>query len=176
MRVLGVDPGAGGALAMLDTELAALVVVDMPATLIKIGKQHRRQISEFWLADTLRVWQADTAWIERVHALPKQGVTSSFSFGLSYGLVRGVLAALGVPVQLVTPQEWKRSFRLGPDKNEARLIASRLFPQNAAHFTRARDDGRAEAALLALFGAQHGRSVKSGDTTMTDDTRRPHDL
>ena len=156
MRVLGVDPGAIGALAMLDTDLGALVVCDMPSTLIKIGKGHRRQISEFWLADTLRVWQAETAVIERVHALPKQGVTSSFSFGLSYGLVRGVLAALGVSVQLVTPQEWKRSFRLGPDKNEARIIASRLFPQNAMCFTRAKDDGRAEAALLALFGANRG--------------------
>ena len=156
MRVLGLDPGATGALAMIDTELAALVVCDMPSTLIKVGKQHRRQISEFWLADILRVYEPDAAWIERVHALPKQGVTSSFSFGLSYGLARGVLAALGVPVQLVTPQEWKREFRLGADKNEARIIAARLFPANATCFARAKDDGRAEAALLALFGANHG--------------------
>jgi crossover junction endodeoxyribonuclease RuvC len=153
MRVLGVDPGANGALAMLDTDLAALVVCDMPSTLIRVGKHHRRQLSEFWLADILKVYQPDCAWIERVHALPRQGVTSSFSFGLSYGLARGVLAALGIPIQLVTPQEWKRSFRMGPDKNEARLIAARLFPDNAANFTRAKDDGRAEAALLALFGA-----------------------
>jgi crossover junction endodeoxyribonuclease RuvC len=154
MRVLGVDPGVTGALAMLDTDLSALVVCDMPSTLIKVGKTHRRQLSEFWLADTLRIYAPDEAWIERVHALPKQGVASSFSFGLSYGLARGVLAALGVRVTLVTPNEWKRSFRLGPDKNEARLVASRLFPANAAYFIRARDDGRAEAALLALFGAQ----------------------
>lgn len=153
MRILGVDPGATGALAMLDTGLDALVVCDMPSVLIKVGKHHRRQISEYWLADTLRVYQPDCAWIERVHALPRQGVTSSFSFGLSYGLARGVLAALGIPVQLVTPQEWKRSFRLGPDKAEARVIASRLFPANAGSFCRAKDDGRAEAALLALFGA-----------------------
>jgi crossover junction endodeoxyribonuclease RuvC len=154
VRVLGVDPGATGALAMLDTDLSALVVCDMPSVLIKVGTRHRRQISEFWLADILRVYAPDAAWIERVHALPKQGVTSSFSFGLSYGLARGVLAALAVPVTLVTPNEWKRSFRLGPDKAEARVIASRLFPANAACFTRAKDDGRAEAALLALFGAQ----------------------
>jgi crossover junction endodeoxyribonuclease RuvC len=153
VRVLGVDPGAAGALAMIDTDLTALVVCDMPSTLIKIGKGHRRQISEFWLADILRVYQPDCAWIERVHAMPKQGVTSSFAFGLSYGLARGVLAALGVSVTLVTPQEWKKSFRLGPDKNEARLVAARLFPENASCFTRAKDDGRAEAALLALFGA-----------------------
>lgn len=154
MRVLGVDPGAGGALAMLDTGLDALIVCDMPIGSVRIGKTQRRQVSEVWLAGTLTEWRPDAAWIERVHALPKQGVTSSFSFGLSYGLVRGVLAAMQVPVSLVTPNEWKRSFRLGPDKNEARLIAARLFPANASYFTRVRDDGRAEAALLALFGAQ----------------------
>src|SRR5580765_1616920 len=154
MRVLGVDPGASGALAMWDTDLSALVVCDMPSALVHVGKVQRRQISEVWLADTLRTYQPDHAWIERVHALPKQGVTSSFSFGLAYGLARGVLAALGVPVSLVTPNEWKRAFRLGPDKNEARLIASRMFPANARDFTRVKDDGRAEAAWLSLFGAQ----------------------
>jgi crossover junction endodeoxyribonuclease RuvC len=154
VRVLGVDPGAGGALAMFDTDLQALVVCDMPVARVRAGKTLRRQISESWLADILKNYQPDCAWIERVHALPKQGVTSSFSFGVAYGLVRGVLGGLGVPVTLVTPNEWKRAFRLGPDKHEARLIASRLFPQNAQSFIRARDDGRAEAALLALFGSQ----------------------
>ena len=155
MRVLGVDPGAGGAFAMLDTELAALVVCDMPVAVVRVGKTDRRQISETMLAGILMDYEPDCAWIERVHALPKQGVTSSFSFGLAYGLARGVLAALKVPVTLVTPQEWKRSFRLGPDKREVRLVAARLFPDNALSFARVRDDGRAEAALLALFGANH---------------------
>lgn len=138
---------------MLDTDLGALVVRDMPTALVKVGKTQRRQISEIWLADLVREYGPDCAWIERVHALPKQGVTSSFSFGMAYGMVRGVLAAFGIPISLVTPQEWKRSFRLGPDKNEARLIAARMFPANAQTFARAKDDGRAEASLLALFGA-----------------------
>jgi crossover junction endodeoxyribonuclease RuvC len=154
--VLGIDPGATGALALYDIDLEALTLADMPQALIKVGKIKRRQVSEVWLADIIKHYQPDTAWIERVHALPKQGVTSSFSFGLAYGLVRGVLAALAIPTSLVTPQEWKRSFRLGPDKSEARLIASRLFPANAASFIRVKDDGRAEAALLALFGAHQG--------------------
>jgi crossover junction endodeoxyribonuclease RuvC len=156
MRILGVDPGAGGALAMLDTELAALVVCDMPVATVRVGKTDRRQISEIWLAGILKDYEPDCAWIERVHALPKQGVTSSFTFGLAYGMARGVLAAMSVPVTLVTPQEWKKSFRLGPDKREVRLVAARLFPDNALSFARVRDDGRAEAALLALFGAQQG--------------------
>jgi crossover junction endodeoxyribonuclease RuvC len=154
VRVLGVDPGAGGALALLDTGLGALTVCDIPVATVITGKAKRRQINEMWLARTLALYEPDCAYIERVHALPKQGVTSSFSFGLAYGLVRGMLAALAVPTHLITPNEWKKSFRLGPDKNEARLIAARMFPANASSFTRVRDDGRAEAALLALFGSQ----------------------
>ena len=152
--ILGVDPGAGGAIALYDPDLKAVLVSDMPVVLVRVGRSERRQINETVLAATIRLYAPDSAFIERVHALPGQGVTSSFSFGMAYGLVRGMLAALCVPVQLVTPQEWKRAFRLGPDKREARLVASRLFPDSAGRFARARDDGRAEAALLALFGAQ----------------------
>jgi crossover junction endodeoxyribonuclease RuvC len=158
MRVLGVDPGATGALAMLDTDLDALVVVDMPGALVRTGGTKRgtkrRQVSETWLADILRAYEPDCAWIERVHAMPRQGVTSSFSFGLAYGLVRGVLAGLRIPVTPVTPNEWKRALHLSADKNEARLVASRLFPASAGRFVRTSDDGRAEAALLALFGSR----------------------
>lgn len=154
MRIVGIDPGATGALAMWATCLDALVVADMPSALVRTGKAQRRQVNEAVLADLLRQWQPDCAWLERVHALPGQGVTSSFSFGLAYGLVRGVLAAYQIPVTLVTPNEWKRHFRLGADKAEARLIAGRMFPGSALQFARVKDDGRAEAALLALFGAQ----------------------
>ena len=154
MRVLGVDPGATGALAMLDTDLDALVLADMPSALVRTGKARRRQVSETWLADLVRTYEPDCAWVERVHSLPGQGVTSSFSFGLAYGLVRGVLAALQVPATFVTPNEWKRALHLGADKNEARLIAARLFPANAQSFVRVSDDGRAEAALLAWFGSR----------------------
>jgi crossover junction endodeoxyribonuclease RuvC len=94
-----------------------------------------------------------------------QGVTSAFSFGFAYGVVRGILAQAQVPFQLVTPNEWKRSFRLGPDKNEARLMASRMFPANHKDFSRVRDDGRAEAALLALFGAQQKLDMPQDNTT-----------
>ena len=154
MRILGIDPGVTGALALLDTELSVLAITDMPSTIVKVGKAQRRTLSETWLAETIHQYEPDAAWIERVHALPGQGATSSFSFGLAYGMARGALAAARVPLRLVTPQEWKRHFRLGPHKNEARLIAARLFPHQSDLFARVKDDGRAEAALLALFGAQ----------------------
>ena len=157
MRVLGIDPGITGALSMIDTELAALIVRDMPSASVN----GRQQLSDVWLADILREYEPDHAWIERVHAMPKQGVASSFSFGFSYGVVRGVLAALLVPTELVTPNEWKRHFRIGSDKNEARLTAARLFPEASPLFKRNKDDGRAEAALLALFGAQSMKELPS---------------
>lgn len=150
MRVLGVDPGAAGAVAMIDTDLAALLVRDMP--IVRVNG--RAQLSEAQLAGMLREFDPDHAVVERVHSMPKQGVASTFSFGTNYGIVRGCLAALLVPTELVTANEWKRHFRISSDKAEARVVAARLFPEATALFSRVRDDGRAEAALLALFGTQ----------------------
>lgn len=149
MRVLGVDPGLGGGIALLDQDLGLLIAADMP--IVTAGKY--RQLNDAALAQTLRQWDPDVAWVERVHSMPKQGVASTFTFGLNYGLVRGILAGLRVPTVLVTPQEWKKMFRLGRDKRECCVMAARMFPANAGDFSRVRDDGRAEAALLALFGA-----------------------
>jgi Holliday junction resolvasome RuvABC endonuclease subunit len=159
MLVLGIDPGASGAIALIDTALSELVVRDMPTVAVTnpsgIKKSSKRlHISDAGLADLIAAWAPEEAWLERVHAMPRQGVTSSFTFGMAYGLVRGVLAALRVRYFVVTPNEWKRSFRLGADKGEARLMAARMFPTDAQLFSRVRDDGRAEAALLALFGSR----------------------
>ena len=160
MRVLGIDPGLGGALAMLDTELpGALAIADIPTVLVSHGRGRRREINEAMLASLLRRYEPDVAWLERVHSLPKQGVSSTFSFGVTYGVIRGVLAALSVPVNLVTPQEWKKHHRIGKEKAFARAAAVRLFPSHAERFDRVKDDGRAEAALLALYGvARHSEA------------------
>jgi crossover junction endodeoxyribonuclease RuvC len=157
-RVLGVDPGASGALALLDEDTDTLVVCDMPTiTVQRTGASSRKHhaISEAHLAQLVRELRPDVAWVERVHAMPRQGVSSSFAFGLAYGLIRGVLATLPVPVFLVTPTEWKKEFRIGADKQQARVLATQMFPLNAKEFSRIRDDGRAEAALLAVFGMRY---------------------
>jgi crossover junction endodeoxyribonuclease RuvC len=87
--------------------------------------------------------------------MPKQGVSSSFNFGVAYGIVRGVIGALPLPMLFVTPNEWKREFRLGSDKSQSRVLAGRMYPNNAHTFSRVRDDGRAEAVLIATFGARY---------------------
>lgn len=152
LRVLGVDPGQDGGLALFETLGDTIDAHDMPVIRLKHGGS---QINEAQLASLVRDLAPDVCWIERVHSMPRQGVASSFKFGLAYGLVRGVVSALGVPVVLVTPQEWKREFRLTADKQQARVLISRMFPKQATLFSRVRDDGRAEAALIALFGARH---------------------
>lgn len=157
MRVLGVDPGAFGALAVLDTDTDLLVVEDMPVVSVKRTSKGRQShnVSEQQIAVLITDLFPDVAWVERVHAFPKQGVTSSFNFGMTFGMVLGALAGCRVPIHLITPTQWKRAFNLGADKQAARLLVARMFPSNAKTFARVRDDGRAEAALLAVFGAKY---------------------
>ena len=152
-RFLGVDPGLEGALALWDTTTDTLIVQDMPIVTYQMGRSRRRELNECVLAGFVREMRPDYAWVEKVHSMPKQGVASSFNFGVGFGVVRGVLGALDVRVAFVTAQEWKRFFRLGADKQQSRLAAARLFPDHSKLFARQRDDGRAEASLLARFGA-----------------------
>jgi crossover junction endodeoxyribonuclease RuvC len=150
MKILGIDPGAGGAFAVIDTNNTDRVhIVDMPVIVVK-GKRQTRVISEDMIAEICIRIRPNIAFIERAHSMPRQGVASMFNYGAAWGMVRGVLAGLQIPRAYVTPVEWKR--RYGPDKQEARLAAGRLFPSCISLFERRRDDGRAEAALLALYG------------------------
>jgi crossover junction endodeoxyribonuclease RuvC len=161
--ILGVDPGKSGAVALLDDTGALLDVADMPV----IGKI----ISPHTLSGVLGSWAYlnDTleqdvfagraiAVIEDVHAMPKQGVTSVFSFGRALGVVEGVLGASGWSLRYVPPARWKKDLRLSSDKGESRRRAIELWPTKAELFARVKDDGRAEAALIGwwhlTFGAR----------------------
>ena len=155
---VGIDPGLSGAVALWDTDHKRLRVWDMPV--LKI--QGKSVLNEPILADTLSsltVWPDVQVFVEQVHAMPRQGVTSMFSFGMSYGIVKGILAALDLPTTYVTPQAWQRRMGVAharvPNggKNASRLRVLQLFPQYAALFERVCDNGRSDAALIALFGA-----------------------
>lgn len=127
----------------------------MPYVEYNAGRKRRRRVSEALVSDIISALNPHAAWVEDVHAMPRQGVTSSFNFGMSTGIVRGVLAARLIPVHFVSPALWKRHFQLGADKQQARLRATNLFPEHADLFRRRLDDGRAEALLLAVYGARH---------------------
>jgi crossover junction endodeoxyribonuclease RuvC len=152
--ILGVDPGMTGALVALDTELQTLVIQDMPAVQVETStKKKRLEILDAAVARFIEDVAPDHAFLELVGAAPGQGVVSMFRFGMAYGVIRGVLAGLKVPVDLVTPNEWKRSTRCPQGDNGSQVRASQLYPQFASHFSRAKDHGRADATLIAYFGS-----------------------
>jgi crossover junction endodeoxyribonuclease RuvC len=159
---VGIDPGLAGAVAVIDRDGRLLEVADMPA----LSDGGKRRVDPAGLVAVLMgaVGQIRMATVERVHSMPKQGVASAFSFGASYGVVLGVLAALRVPYQLVTPQRWKREMMDGQGKEKAasRMVARRLWPDHADLFARVKDDGRAEAALIAEWGRRSHHHAGAG--------------
>jgi crossover junction endodeoxyribonuclease RuvC len=154
-RYLGVDPGGTGALALLDADGRLLAVEDMPV--------HEGVVSAPLAANIVEGWKdalySLTAWVEDVHSMPKQGVSSSFKFGRAFGTIVGVLGGAMVPVEYVTPAKWKQAARLSKDKNASRRRAVELWPEHADLFKRVKDDGRAEAALIARHGWLARREV-----------------
>ena len=151
MIVVGIDPGANGALAFLkDGQLIGMV--DMPTTVVKRGSREVREVNAPGLANILRAHDADAAYLEQVGAMPGQGVSSMFAFGRAVGVLEGALACAGVPVTKVPPQTWQRAMRVRGGKDGARERAMQLFPRDANLFERKKDDGRADAVLIASYG------------------------
>ena len=159
MRVLGVDPGANGALAVhFGGRLVDLV--DMPTTTVKRGSREVREVNAALLGAVVsRMLPLDAAYLEQVGAMPGQGVSSMFAFGRAVGVIEGVLAALEVPVTKVPPQTWQRSMRVRGGKDGARERAMQLYPADASAFARKKDDGRADASLIAAYGANELASL-----------------
>jgi hypothetical protein len=148
--ILGCDPGISGGYAFYFPSNPELIAAeDMPVV--------DGSVDVATLAARFKQMTPDLAIIERVAAMPKQGVSSTFKFGASYGAILGVIGALGIPSQLVTPTKWKRHFNLDADKEKSRALALRLWPARSELFERKRDHGRAEAALLARWGAETWR-------------------
>ena len=154
VRILGVDPGVSGALAEYTFDPSGtaeeMVCRDMPTYSLK-GKT---RLDLFQLASIVRGFEADLVVIEEVAAMPKQGVSSTFTFGYAAGVVAGAAAACERPLEFVRPAKWKRAMGLTSDKDLSRQKASHRWPFCAEQWSRKKDDGRAEAALLALYGRQ----------------------
>lgn len=153
--IIGIDPGANGAVAILEASTGKLVqVFDMPSVEITVGGKNKKRVAPYLLADELRLYDVlgTRAIVEHVAAMPGQGVSSMFAFGHAFGLAMGVLAGMGITADLVTPAKWKRDLKVNPGKDGSRLLAMTLWPDQAKEFKRVKDDGRAEAALLAHWG------------------------
>lgn len=143
-----------GAVAILTQRGDLVHVFDMPAVEILIGRKVKRRVSAEMLAAELALYadQGARAWVEQVGAMPGQGVTSMFAFGEAFGLARGVLAGLRIPTYTVTPATWKKSLSINSGKDGSRAKAAQFWPSHAGEFKRVKDDGRAEAALIAEYG------------------------
>jgi Holliday junction resolvasome RuvABC endonuclease subunit len=157
----GVDIGITGAIAIVDEQGTAVRVLDMPVLLVKKGKGMRHQIDEVSLAETLRAIMKDYTpvyfAVERQQSMPGQGVSSTFSFGVSYGIVRGMLALLGAATDYVHPTRWKRLLfdGMARDKDASRIRAKELFG-NQVDLSLKKHHGRADALLIAEWRRRIG--------------------
>lgn len=154
--IIGCDPGQTGCLALLaDGEPAGFI--DMPTmpraaggnevNAAALAAQVRGLLHMHQGADMLGV-------VELVGSMPGQGLASTFRFGQSDGILRGVLGAMGIGYITVAPVKWKNHFGLkGQPKDAARSLAIRRFPGVAQQLARKKDGGRADALLLALWAA-----------------------
>lgn len=154
MIYIGIDPGLNGAIAFLDTDKGHLSVIDMPTFEVKRNNKAKREVNAAGLAHVLATAQkVQGIVLERVGAMPGQGVSSVFSFGRSVGLIEGVLAAYLLPVTIITPQTWQKAVGVRGGKDGSRMRACELFPNYAGLFARKKDDGRADAACMAWYAA-----------------------
>ena len=157
MVVLGIDPGLMGGLAFVESRDAELLALhDTPV--IRVTKS-KKEIDITGLAHLVQHWKAEAAFIEKVGAMPGQGVTSMFRFGMGYGILLGICGGLDIPITLVRPRTWQarmlRDTAKGT-KGASVLRARQLYPDAELVTPRGRLlDGRADALLLARYGILH---------------------
>lgn len=151
--MIAIDPGITGAVAHIDQEGYASVY-DIPV-IEKPGKAKIKKMIDAknlsHLIDELLINSSDTIAIEQVSAMPGQGVSSMFSLGDTFGVLRGVCEALGGKVEFVRPQAWKKHYGLSSDKTECLERARFMFPECLHHLKRKKDHNRAESLLICQY-------------------------
>lgn len=153
MRICGVDPGGSGALALLTRGGLDLQVADMPVFRVARGKGTKVEIDVFGLSDLLQDWAPDACFFERVGGMEGDAPSAAFNFGRAAGAAESLMKLTGARFQFVTPPQWKKGMGLvRKAKDDSRALATSLWPRRAADFRLKKNDGRAEAALIAEFG------------------------
>jgi crossover junction endodeoxyribonuclease RuvC len=151
MRIIGIDPGKEGAIALIDGH-HLMHVFDMPLLKLKKGTKVCGHTLHAHLAELLHPYPPiDLALIENVHATPQMGVTSAFDFGRSFAMAEMAIISRGIRLEYVQPQTWKKALGLNADKSSSLALARAKWPDGDS-FKLKKHEGRAEAALIAEYG------------------------
>jgi crossover junction endodeoxyribonuclease RuvC len=151
--ILGVDPGIRGAIVAVDDGATPQLVaaIDIPVT----GTGAKERVDAIALRAWIVTHKPQHAYVERAQAMPKQGASTGFKYGRAVGAIEAVLACCEIAMTVIEPSAWKKLHQLrGGDKEGGRQRALQLFPAQHALLALKRWHGRAESALIALYGAQ----------------------
>ena len=153
MIIIGIDPGISGAISIIENK-KILEVYDTP-TMID-GKKNKKQINSAQVThiikEILNKGKEVVVVVEHVNAMPGQGVTSMFNFGQSFGVIKGICAALNLPIYFIRPAKWKKHFNLiKTNKDASRTKVIEVYPEISSKLQRKKDSNRADAILIALY-------------------------
>jgi crossover junction endodeoxyribonuclease RuvC len=153
MKIIGIDPGLSGGIAILKNN-KVLNIFDMPV--MPEGKKNKRQLNSAMLVTLIKenIGNDEEAIVvvEQVNAMPGQGVTSMFNFGQTFGAIKGVCAALELPIFLVRPAKWKKYFELiNSSKDSSRTKAIEMYPTLSSQLAKKKDVNKSDAILIARF-------------------------
>ena len=153
MKVIGIDPGLNGAIAILE-EKKVISIIDMPV--MAEGKKNKRQLNSAQLVNIIKeninLKDEVIVVVEQVNAMPGQGVTSMFNFGQTFGAIKGVCAALDLPIFFVRPSKWKKYFDLiNSSKDSSRTKVIEMYPSLSNQLSKKKDVNKSDAILIARF-------------------------
>ena len=153
MRIIGIDPGLSGAIAILENN-KVVGIYDMPV--MAEGKKNKRQLNSAQLVniikDNTNTKEEIAVVVEQVNAMPGQGVTSMFNFGQTFGAIKGVCAALNLSIFFVRPSKWKKYFELlNSSKDSSRTKVIEMYPSLSSQLSKKKDVNKSDAILIARF-------------------------
>ena len=153
MRIIGIDPGLSGGIAVLD-DLKIFEIFDMP--IMSEGKKNKNQLNSAQLVNIIKrhIPENREAYVivEQVGAMPGQGVTSMFNFGQTFGAIKGICASLNLPIFYVRPAKWKKHFELiNASKDASRTKVIEMYPSISERLRKKKDVNKADAILIARY-------------------------
>ena len=155
MLIIGIDPGISGAICFFEKGKVK-DVMDMPT--MSEGKKNKKQINgrQIFTEISSRIENYSkeeiSVVVEQVSAMPGQGVTSMFNFGQSFGVIKGICAAMQLPIFYVRPAKWKKYFYLiNSAKDASRTKVIEIFPKISHLLSKKKDANKADAILIASF-------------------------